>query len=440
MDQSQNLSSSRTSPRGVSRRSIVKGAVWATPVIATSVALPAYAASEVVYAIVFASPAPPTTCREDVPLLIQVSDSATGSPAGGAIPVTVSLPDGLVWLDGSADGRLLTTDAAGQVAVTVRTPTMAGDFRVLATLASGISATSDVTVSPSGYATSLNATKGTRDIYEAVPTDIRAIGRDTFLTTTNDVWYRNTLVASGVRSVAAQSRTDQTVWISYVSGAGKATSVNTSTMATSTYSSVPASVVAIGRDIFRNSNGDVYAGNTLIVRNTTGAYADTSNYRIVTVMSSARGAESYNTTNLGSITSGNFSAVPAGSVPCGRDMFLTASGDVYFGAQKSLTKVAQIKAETISGSRRIVSWVDSDGVAHTGNAGTGQGATVTSIVNYPMIPKFATVLGRDAFLDHTGTLWVGGEKIAEAVHTAAAETNPANDDIWATFTDVATLC
>ena len=125
----ENLGSSVDGPvqRGVGRRTIVKGAAWSIPVIATAAAVP-FASASVAYTLTATLTSALTACGT-APLELLLKD-AQGAPVSG--PVTVSLPAGLTWDDGTTADKVVTTDANGRATLTVKGTGTSGTFTITA--------------------------------------------------------------------------------------------------------------------------------------------------------------------------------------------------------------------------------------------------------------------------------------------------------------------
>lgn len=114
-----------TESRAVRRRTILKGAAWSAPVIAASSSVPSSSASVLPMLRIEAPPrmlgflnlaVVPGAVWEDYSLTVY--SGPTGTTPAPAIPVTVTLPTGLTWLDGSAGAKTFMTDSNGVVRLT----------------------------------------------------------------------------------------------------------------------------------------------------------------------------------------------------------------------------------------------------------------------------------------------------------------------------------
>ena len=110
---------------GVTRRTIVKGAAWSIPVIATATAA-SFASASVAFTLTATLTSALTACGT-APLELLLKD-AQGTPASG--PVTVALPAGLTWDDGTTADKVVTTDANGRATLTVKGTGQGGTFTI----------------------------------------------------------------------------------------------------------------------------------------------------------------------------------------------------------------------------------------------------------------------------------------------------------------------
>jgi hypothetical protein len=116
---------------GPSRRTVLAGAAWTVPVIALAVATPLAAASTTELTLTFVDgPYSAVACGPIDDITIHAAQN--GAPAA-ATPVTVTLPAGITWSDGTTGPRVMTTDASGNVVLTgLKAPNSNGDFALVA--------------------------------------------------------------------------------------------------------------------------------------------------------------------------------------------------------------------------------------------------------------------------------------------------------------------
>ncbi|SDZ39593.1 hypothetical protein [Herbiconiux ginsengi] len=116
---------------GPSRRTVLAGAAWTVPVIALAVATPLAAASTSELTLTFVNgPYSAVACGPLDDITIHAAQG--GAPAAGAL-VTVTLPAGITWSDGTTGPRVMTADASGNVVLTgLKAPNQNGDFALVA--------------------------------------------------------------------------------------------------------------------------------------------------------------------------------------------------------------------------------------------------------------------------------------------------------------------
>ncbi|KQQ10148.1 hypothetical protein [Rathayibacter sp. Leaf296] len=174
---------------GVQRRTIVAGASWTIPVIAIATATPAAAASLQPTLEFITVPATVDSCATLGDVVIEATTDGSAPVADGTL-VTVTLPPGLTWSDGTTTPRTLPT-TSGRVTVTGLKATGTASGPVTLTASSGTLLTpATVTVSPVGVATFQNSGEAPAT-YPAVPGGSTAVGYNTFLARDGSLWRGN---------------------------------------------------------------------------------------------------------------------------------------------------------------------------------------------------------------------------------------------------------
>lgn len=171
----------------ISRRTVVAAAAWTTPLIAASVATPAMAASV---------PTPP-------PALLSYSQALSNIPACGTVPtgellltddqsiplagatVSVTLPLGLAWSDGSTGTKVMTTSGAGKIALggQVVSTGRAGTFEVDASATSVVSNQASGKFAVSATVGTLYFSTNQKTSTNSDPTGVVADARDIVIAT-----------------------------------------------------------------------------------------------------------------------------------------------------------------------------------------------------------------------------------------------------------------
>ncbi|MFJ2503708.1 hypothetical protein [Microbacterium sp. NPDC087592] len=99
--------------KGLPRRTVLVGAAWSVPVISAAIATPLAAASVDELELTFVDgPYQAIACGPLDDIVVRATRG--GAPAPGE-PITVTLPAGLTWSDGTTTPRTLVSDANGEV-------------------------------------------------------------------------------------------------------------------------------------------------------------------------------------------------------------------------------------------------------------------------------------------------------------------------------------
>ncbi|MDN4641618.1 hypothetical protein QCD70_15300, partial [Agreia sp. PsM10] len=134
-----------TGADGIQRRTIIAGAAWTIPVVAVAVGAPLAAASPSPTLAFTNGPYDVAACGtlKDVTLLLTANGT---TPDPGKI-VTVTLPSGLTWSDGTTNPKVLTTDANGNITLSgIKAKGAAGNVSIAATSSTGPQTSAVVTV------------------------------------------------------------------------------------------------------------------------------------------------------------------------------------------------------------------------------------------------------------------------------------------------------
>jgi hypothetical protein len=131
-------------PGHVHRRTVVAGAAWTIPVVATAIATPALAASGAPTLSFVTGPYTSAACSGVSTVVLQLTTDGTTPDPGKT--VMVSLPNGLTWSDGTTAPRPFTTGTDGRATVTgLKAPGKNGTYALGASSGS-LTATSSVAV------------------------------------------------------------------------------------------------------------------------------------------------------------------------------------------------------------------------------------------------------------------------------------------------------
>ena len=336
---------------GINRRKLMVGAAWAAPTVAVALAAPLAAASTVT-SIAFTAATYSANACGTFSVTIQ---ALNGTAPSANSPVTVTLPDGIMWADGSTAPRTLTTNASGQVTFSLKAPANNGTYTIEA--ASGTAAvTAKVAVanSTSGLYVWQNFNKTASDYsttYGNVPAGATPLGNNFFLSNGN-LWWGNKnntggkIIASGVTQAVgfhSTSNSQDADWATMlVGGTWKSFYGNTSGSGFfATYPNVPSSAKAL-QNFYFLAGTDLYYGNTKVLTNVSDAFgyfggdADYVDVLIGGVW------YTYNNQNGFGVPLYTSSSVPAGAVPVGNQYYLV-NGSLYWRTNSSpvATGVAQ---------------------------------------------------------------------------------------------------
>ncbi|SDL60850.1 hypothetical protein SAMN04488593_1305 [Microbacterium azadirachtae] len=336
----------------IKRRTIVKGVGWSIPVIAASAAMPLASASGIT-TLSFAAAVYAASACGTMTATIQAMNGA--SPSANAA-VTVSLPDGLMWPDGTTGPKSFTTNSAGQVSLALKAPANNGTYAIIAA-AGATTATASVTVTGSTTTTYVwqnynNTTSDRSTTYANIPASATPLGNNFFLAD-GAVWWGNStnkggkIVASGVTQAVAfhsDSNGHDADWVTMlVNGTWTSFYGTTGSNGTyATYPAVPATATALQNFYFLDGT-TLYYGNTPVLSNVTdafGSYGGNADYVDVLI-----NGVWYTYNNQNGFTNPLYtnSVVPAGATPLGNQYFLDA-GNLCFRNALVTTGVTQAVA------------------------------------------------------------------------------------------------
>ncbi|KZX19835.1 hypothetical protein [Rathayibacter tanaceti] len=402
------------------RRTLVKGAAWTIPVVAMATATPAAAASVTPTLAFVNGPYTVDSCGKLNNVTLRLTtDGTTADPSK---PVTVTLPAGFTWADGSSAPRSFTTDSNGRVVLPTITPTQRpGDFPISA---SSGQATGSSSIAVSKAATSYHYLTGTSQTIGSNPgtvTDGVKVFKwegGTAILDKNGNLYRATatgwaLAASGVR--AAYSGYERPGVLTWVTNDGKVAGLlGTST----TPYTVPGSVANPAR-IFKWRGGTAVLDTAGNLYNFTGsgfALVDTnvidgfSNYeagnsifawlRSDGVVRSVTGTSRTPVTQPGVVNGGQQVFKWQGGTAV-----LTASGDLYRATNTGWARIATNVAAATADYENpgVLTWVTKNGsvFSQTGTSTT----TVSAPGNVANPARIFKWQGSTAVLDTAGNLY-----------------------------------
>ncbi|MDN4641964.1 hypothetical protein QCD70_17075 [Agreia sp. PsM10] len=334
---------------------------------------------------------------KDVTLLL----TTNGTTPDPGKTVTVTLPSGLTWSDGTTTPKVFTTDASGNVTLTgIKATSAAGTPTITATSSTGPTAAAVVTVTPATTSAHTYIPGNPVWNWSSVPSGATAIGNGVFLAQNGDLYQNNTVIASGVTSANHVFAPGPGPRITWVNASGGHNSTDGGATVTN-YPAVPTGSTAIGNGMFLTPSGEVWSTNAPLVVNGVPLTGVTS---AIYELPDSSGRLNYVTSTgghtyiPGNPTVWNWSSVPSGATAIGNGVFLAQNGDLYQNNTVIASGVTSANHVFAPGPGPRITWVNASG----GHNSTDGGATVT---NYPAVPTGSTAIGNGMFLTPSGEVW-----------------------------------
>ncbi|QWL32746.1 hypothetical protein [Rathayibacter toxicus] len=410
--------------RGIERRTIVQGATWTIPAAALAVATPAFAASPAPTLAFTQSSYSGTACGTITG--VQVKRTVDGTAPDPGKTVSVTLADGYTFADGTTTYSG-TTDANGLITLPdIKVPAKGGNSNFSAS-SDSLAATAPVSATAAAGTAQTFGEGYTKEAFTKVPTGSTAVGFRTYLSSSGDLYYKDTLIASGVKNAVAELDANNATRVTYVASDGTASVWNESADPAETYKSVPKNSTAVGFRTYLSSSGDLYYKDTLIASGVKNAVAelDANNATRVTYVASDGTASVWNEqTNQPAET---YTSVPKNSTAVGFRTYLSSSGDLYYKDTLIASGVKNAVAELDANNATRVTYVASDGTASVWNEQTNQPAET-----YKSVPKNSTAVGFRTYLSSSGDLYYKDTLNASGVTSAVAELDN-NNALRATY-------
>ncbi|MCJ1695505.1 hypothetical protein MT349_06900 [Rathayibacter caricis] len=209
---------------GIQRRTIVAGASWSIPVVATAIGAPLAAASNTGATLAFTNgPYSVAACGTLKDVVIRATTNGT-TPVTEGTPITVTLPSGLTWSNGDSGSRIVPADTNGEAVLSGLKGTASAGTRTISASTADATTTAPVSVLSSPTA----VTDGFGNTVTGIPAGA----------TIADV--TGTIDANGNRYLFARSE-EGTLYVS-INGA-PFTVDSTSTTAVATNTGNPAAVI-----------------------------------------------------------------------------------------------------------------------------------------------------------------------------------------------------
>lgn len=417
-------STASAGPSGISRRTIVKGAAWSVPVVAVAVAAPAASASTL-GTLEFTQPSySGTGCGTITNLQVRLTtDGTTPDPAK---PITVSLPSEYTFADGSTS-YTGTTGSDGTITLPAINVPSAGGSGTFTAVSGSLTAAAPVTAT---------ASKGTGQIfnqaqaggtYRDVPSNAVAVGVAYYLTPDGQLWYGNSLMATGVTSAqgyAAGLADAAGNYVTWVDASGGHVS-NQGTVGSNSQPSIPAGSTALAAGYYLAPNGDLWyhlqsSGPIATGVASAFGYSGPSNTGAPTNYASfvTTGGATY-TVNQG-VVGASSGTLPAGTNAVGPAYFVAPNGDLYYngGTTPIATGVTSARGYNVSGTNYLT-YVNGSGGATIGNGNVNGNYNAN-------VPAGSEALGAGYFLSPNGGLYYtnGATPIATGVTSAQGWHSP----------------
>jgi len=382
------------SSAGLERRTLVAGAAWTIPVIATAVGAPLAAASTGATLTFTNGPYSVAACGTLKDVVLRVTTNGT-APAPAGTLVTVTLPAGLTWSDSSTGAKVLPTDANGEIVLSGVTADGASASTVIGASTTDASTSAPVSIAPSDTAHQYNLVGASDLTVPNVPGGSTPIGGGFYRSPTGDVYLNNgAIVATGSAAGAVGGYDPEGgSYLQYTKN-GAAFQYNAVGSATTPWT-LPTGATPVGGGFWLTADGDVYFEDRLIrsgVAEAVGNWtAATSGFVGITDRSGATGQ--YNKV-------GGYFAVPAptGSRPVGGGFYLAPNGDIYTntGVLAATGTSSAIGDYTVT-SGGFVGFIK-EGIAFQYN-------TVGSQTFAPAIPSGTVPVGGGFYLAPNGDLY-----------------------------------
>ncbi|PPH62543.1 hypothetical protein [Rathayibacter toxicus] len=422
------------SENGVERRTLVKGAAWSVPIIATAGATPAFAASPTPTLAFTQSSYSGTGCGTITGVQVKRTVDGTAPDAGKTVSVT--LADGYTFADGTTTYSG-TTDANGLITLPdIKVPAKGGNSKFSAS-SDTLAASASVSGTQNSPALSrYNVTDGKlTDGPDTVPANSTVVGNVVSLAPNGDLHQLGvtTAIATNVTSaVATIDSTNNKTYVTYISN-NNLYRYNLTDKTTDGPDAVPANSTVVGNVVSLSPSGDLHqlGVTTAIATNVTSAVAsidDTTNKTYVTYISN-NNLYRYNLTDK---TTEGGDAVPANSTVVGNVVSLSPSGDLHqLGVTTAIatnvtSAVASIDATT---NKTYVTYISNNNLYR-------YNVTDQKAVDGPdAVPANSTVVGNVVSLAPNGDLHQLGVKtaIATNVTSAVASIDSASNKTYVTY-------
>jgi hypothetical protein len=354
----------RDSNGGVQRRTLVAGAAWTIPVVATAVGAPLAAASGEAPTLAFTNgPYTVAACGTLKDVVIKATTDGTTAPPAGTL-VTVTLPAGLTWSNGETGSRPFSTDANGEVVLSgVKASGTAATVTIAASTSSATAA-APVTVSAAGnawaYVHETNSAASMGGNRSGV------VGNGYFLDSEGNLYYYENPnpVATGVASAVGYLDAANNHYVDYVKTDGSSFAYRAEDNNTASFGGDRST--AVGNGYFLSPDGGLYyyENPNPVATGVTSAfgYLDTANNHYVDYIDSTGNAFGYRVEDNNTASFGG-----PRSKAVGNGYFLSPDGALYYYENPNpvATGVTSAIGYMDSANNHYVDYVDSTGNSFT---------------------------------------------------------------------------
>jgi hypothetical protein len=427
---------SPTEGRGWSRRTIVQGAAWSVPVIAAAVATPMAAASVAGTVEFVNGPYSVTACGTLGDVVVQATTDGTAPVPAGTM-ITVTLPSGLTWEDGSSGSRVLPANGNGRVTLSGLQAGPAAGNPVITASAAGADAAAPVSVAaaagPFGFYAIRNGATANGP-FPGVPLGATAVGDRYFLTSDGTLLYTEggavETIATGVTAADMYVTPDLRFIANYATSEGGFYVVRGAAVFGGPFPNVPADSTPLGDRYWLTPDGTFLYSDGVTTETIATGVTDANGYvtpdgRYIADYVTSAGA--FYVVRNGATFGGQFPGVPAGSTSMGDRYFLTPDGALMYataeGSEVIATGVTDASAYVTPDGRYVADYVTSAGAFYVIRNGQDL------IGPFPGVPAGSTPLGDRYFLTANGELLYSDGASAETVATGvtSASTSILND-------------
>jgi len=416
-------------PGSVHRRTVVAGAAWTIPVVATAIGAPLAAASGETPTLAFTNgPYSVAACGTLKDIVIKATLDGT-SPVPADTLVTVSLPAGLTWSNGETGSRALPTDANGEVVLSgLKANAVGGSAPITASTTSATaSAVVDAAAGNGPFAHyAIRGASASNGPYPGIPAGATIIGDRYFLTTDGTLLYNDgfttEIIATDVTDAKSYVHPDGRLIASWTTSAGAFWAIRGSQTAAGSYPGIPADATIVGDRFFVTTDGTLLYNDGYTTEIIATGVTDAKSYvhpntRLIASWTTSAGA--FWAIRGSASANGSYPGIPADATVVGDRFFVTTDGTLLYNdgytTEIIATGVIEAKSYVNPDSRLIASWTTATGaywVIRGSNPSAG---------TYPGIPADVTVVGDRYFLTPDGTLLYNDGYTTEIVATGVLE-------------------